>query len=328
MNQTSPPVVRFGASWQTQFRFTQAIGRGLSELAGAKVTVVVPAGRGLESGEIDLVYTKSVNNEHRYTGKGIYAGPEPDRSLRTIAWLPQEDRFLFAVAPWIGVSSFEELAAKEPALKMAAQRSVAPVLKEHGFSFEDIERWGGGIEAMHHTARAAKEHYDRGALDACFGDGSEFDGTCWKWMAERGYVFLDIRPDVMDRIEQQYGLRRNITPAGYLPGICRNLLALDDSHIVLTCRERLDPDLAYLVARVIDERKREIESNSIQVTYGEGDKFPLTQPSLWSSLTGPIERQWDERILGAPLHPGAERYYREHGLIARDSQPLGRVEGR
>jgi TRAP-type uncharacterized transport system substrate-binding protein len=312
---SEPRTIRFGASWQTQFRFTQAIGRGLAETTGATIVVTAGGGTGIEHGEVDLVFTKSVNNQHRFTGKGIYAAAEPVPWLRTIAWLPQEDRYLFAVAPSAGISSFEDIAAKKPALKMAAQRSVNPVLREYGFSFEDIEAWGGTVRPMHHTAHAARERFAEGQLEACFGDGSEFDGSAWKWMAERGYTFLDIRPDVMANLESKYGLRRNITPAGFYPGICRTLLALDDSHIVLTCHERLADDVAYAAARVIEERKREIELNAIQVTSAESGKLPLTEHTLWSSLTSPIERQWDAAILGAPLHPGAERYYKEKGLL-------------
>ena len=133
-------------------------------------------------------------------------------------------------------------------------------------------------------------------------------------MAQQGYRFLDVRPDVMERLEQ-HGLRRNITPAGFLPGISRTLLALDDSHIVVTCHQELDDNLAYHLAKAIDQRKREIECASIQIDYAEIDRLPLVQPKYWSSLTGPIERQWDLQVLGAPLHPGAERYYREQGVL-------------
>ena len=44
----------------------------------------------LADGRIDVVFSKWVVNEHRYTGTGIYAGDKPDDWLRTIAWLPQE----------------------------------------------------------------------------------------------------------------------------------------------------------------------------------------------------------------------------------------------
>ena len=65
----------------------------------------------------------------------------------------------------------------------------------------------------------------------------------------------------------------------------------------------------------VDQRKREIECASIQIDYAEIDRLPLVQPKYWSSLTGPIERQWDRQVLGAPLHAGAERYYREQGVL-------------
>jgi len=145
-----------------------------------------------------------------------------------------------------------------------------------------------------------------------------YDFSAWRWVADRGYRFLDIREEMMQRLEREYGLRRNSTPAGFLPGITNPLVALDDSHIVVTCHERLDNELAYLLAKAIDQQKRRIEWESIQVAYGDS-AAPLTEPTHWSSLTGPIERQWDERILGAPLHPGAERYYREVGVLAASS---------
>ena len=244
-------AIRFGASWSTQFRFTQAIGRGLSDLTPIRATVVIGQSgvAQLESRELDLVYSKSVNNEHLFTGKGLYAKAGPAAWLRTIAWLPQEDRFLFAVAPWTGIESFEDIVTKKPPLKMAGG-AAAPVLKEYGFSYADIVSWGGSVRPMEHTAREARARHDSGELDACFGDGSAYDFTAWTWMAQQGYRFLDVRPDVMERLEQ-HGLRRNITPAGFLPGISRTLLALDDSHIVVTCHQELDDNLAYHLAKAI-----------------------------------------------------------------------------
>ncbi len=317
MTETTVPTVRFSASWQTQFRFTQAIGRGLSELKRIKAIVVVGERAGvaaLQNDELDVVYTKSIVNEHQYTGKGYYAGREPASWLRTIAWLPQEDRFLFAVAPWTGIQTFEDITTKSPTLNMVGQAPV-PALEVHGFTYDDIREWGGSVGSMEHTAPSAKERYDRGQLDAFFGDGSAYDFTAWRWVAERGYRFLDIREEKMQQLEHDYGLRRNITPAGFLPGIGDTLLALDDSHIVVSCHERMDDEIAYLLAKAIDQQKRQIECESIQIAYGDSGPLPLTQPTYWSSVTGHIERQWDQQILSAPLHAGAERYYREIGVL-------------
>ena len=313
MNQHAAKSVRFGSSWSTQFRLTQAIGRGLSALIPVEATVKVIGPGGLSalgSAEIDICFLKSVNNEHRYRGKGLFAGSKPDTWLRTIAWLPQEDRFLFAVAPWIGLESFKEIAAKKPALKMKG--GAAPfVLKEYGFSYDDIVSWGGRVGSMEHTSRAAKWAYACGELDAFFGDGSAHDFTAWDWVASHGYKFLDIDEKVMQSLESQ-GIRRNVTPSGFLPGISKTLNAVDDSHIVLSCSEKLDDEIAYNLAKAIEENKRAIELESVQLDYGPDVSVRiLNQLNHWSSLTDSIERQWDEGTVGAPLHRGAKQYYQE-----------------
>ena len=311
----APVSLRMSGSWSTQLRFTQAIGRGLSELMPVNVTIVIsPGRRALESGDVDITYSKSIVNDHMFSGNGMNAGPEPAKWLRTIAWLPQEDRLLFAVAPQWNICSFEEIAAQKPPLKTAGR--VAPyLLKAYGFSYEDIVSWGGSLGSMRHIAQAARDRFERGELDFFTGDGSEYDFSGWRWVAQHGYRFLDIRPDIMDGLEKELGVRKHITPAGFLPGINENLLAIDDSHIVVTVHERLDERIAYNLARAIDEHKRDIECSSIQVGYADDEGLPLTRPAYWSSLTAPIDHQWDRRILGAPLHAGAEKYYREKGLL-------------
>jgi uncharacterized protein len=316
MTQNTRKPVRFGSSWSTQLRLTQAIGRGLADLTPIDATVVITgpgAQAQLADGRIDVAFLKSVNNEHHYTGKGYFSNVDPQTWMRSIAWLPQEDRMLFAVAPWTGITSFEQIASTKPALNMAGG-SASVVLQEHGFSYEDIVKWGGSVSGMEHTATEAEARYNAGTLDALFGDGSAFDFTAWHWVAAHGYRFLDISEDVMQSMVSK-GLRRNVTPAGFLMGIDHTLNALDDSHIVLTCSEALDDDIAYNLAKAIDLNKRDIELTSIQLAYTPSAKLPQTEVTQWSSLTSQIERQWDESIVGAPLHPGAKRYYQEIGVL-------------
>jgi TRAP-type uncharacterized transport system substrate-binding protein len=316
MTQQDKKSIRFGSSWSTQFRLTQAVGRGLAALMPINATVVL-TGRGgmanLANDEIDVCFLKSVNNEHRYTGKGLFAGDKPDTWLRSIAWLPQEDRMLFAMAPWTNITSFEQLVREKPVLHMAGG-SAPQVLKEYGFSYDDIKAWGGSVSGMEHTAAEASARYNAGTLDALFGDGSAYDFSAWHWIAAHGYRFLDISEEVIASMEAK-GLRRNVTPAGFLMGIDHTLNALDDSHIVVTCSEAMDDEVAYNLAKAIDLNKSDIELSSIQINYSDDAKLPVTQLSYWSSLTSKIERQWDESIVGAPLHPGAKRYYQEKGVL-------------
>jgi TRAP-type uncharacterized transport system substrate-binding protein len=294
----------------------QSIGRGLAALMPIDATIAITGSGGfspLANGEVDVAFLKSLNNQHRFTGKGYFAGTESDSWMRSIAWLPQEDRFLFAVAPSTGITSFEDIARTKPPLKIAG-RAAPMVLEEYGFSYDDIVSWGGSVRGIEHTTAEAQARYDRGELDALFGDGSAFDFSAWEWVAAHGYRFLDISEAAMESLVSK-GLRRNVTPAGFLMGIEHTLNALDDSHIVLTCSDTLGYDLAYNLAKAIDLNKRDIEVNSIHLAYTADAKLPQTTVTQWSSLTSQIGRQWDEGIVGAPLHPGAKRYYEDIGVL-------------
>ena len=100
--------------------------------------------------------------------------------------------------------------------------------------------------------------------------------------------------------------------SAYIP---TNLISPDDSHIVVSCHEQLDDELAYNLAKAIDLKKRDLELCSIQMDYGQRGVLPVIEPTYWTSLTGQIDRQWDEKITGAPLHDGARRYYKEIGVL-------------
>ena len=75
--------------------------------------------------------------------------------------------------------------------------------------------------------------------------------------------------------------------------------------------------IKYEIIKAIDKKKRDIELTSIQLDYdnGEAGGLPVTTTKYWSSLTGPIEKQWNESFTGAPIHEGAQDYYKECGYI-------------
>ena len=138
MTQQSVPGIRFGTSWSTQFRFAQAIGRGLAELKRVDASVHVLRPRwhrrvGQRCRGSDLLQVVGERSPLLRQGRSTPA-TSPTTGLRTIAWLPQEDRFLFAMAPWTGIESFEQLAAEKPALHMAGSGAEV-VLQEYGFSY-------------------------------------------------------------------------------------------------------------------------------------------------------------------------------------------------
>ena len=83
-------------------------------------------------------------------------------------------------------------------------------------------------------------------------------------------------------------------------GMTEDVPTVDFSGWILFCSEDMDEELAYLTIAALDEQKGEIEA-----------LFP--QPH--AALTGPVDLSWIGSNVPVPLHPGAEKYYREKGYL-------------
>lgn len=111
---------------------------------------------------------------------------------------------------------------------------------------------------------------------------------------------------------EKEGYERNITPAGFLPGIAQPLLSVDESDFLLMTREEMDDEVIYAVAKIIDQNRRRIEEGAVVVQYVYNRPIPIPELVTRSPLTGPLSEFWKT---GVPLHRAAERYYREAGYI-------------
>ena len=76
--------------------------------------------------------------------------------LRAIARFPEPDYIFWLVAEELDIHSMEELAARKPAVTLVSGRvgptgpdtltwTVEQVMKWYGFSYEDVNSWGGQV---------------------------------------------------------------------------------------------------------------------------------------------------------------------------------------
>ena len=85
-----------------------------------------------------------------HRGTGAFTSP---REVATVALLPHDDRLGFAVAERLGFTSLADIAAARYPLRVSTRGSIDActpimvdvVLREHGFTLSDLERWGGEI---------------------------------------------------------------------------------------------------------------------------------------------------------------------------------------
>ena len=92
-------------------------------------------------------------------------------------------------------------------------------------------------------------------------------------------------------------------PRGRLKGIERDLLTLSFGGWLLFCRADLPDEIAYLLARTSMERRDRIAAPYEDLPPHLRDiEVPITPEHLCNDCV-------------VPLHPGAERYYKEFGCL-------------
>ncbi len=251
-------------------------------------------------GDLDLAFVNpSAMLTQAYRGTGLYSEPLP---VRVIASYPSYDRFVAAVQPRLGVTSLAEIAERKPALRVSVREDAThstrvlldQLLPMYGFTLDDFVSWGGSLQLNGPPGDARRlEGIRDGSIDIVFDEGIP------TWLSvglENGLVPLELEEDVMAGMEA-IGWRRVVLPKERFPLLERDVVTIDYSGWPLYTREGLPEEMAYKVCAAIAQRAEYIR---------------------WEeSYTGiaQIGVETEATPLDVPLHPGAERWYRENGYL-------------
>ena len=106
--------------------------------------------------------------------------------------------------------------------------------------------------------------------------------------------FLPISKDVIDRLVQKYGYVPTVIPKGTYDFLKEDYPSFGEPAI-LVIRKDLPNDLVYVITKALVAGSPEV-AKAVQ-----GMKFV---------------KEGAPRFLGGPLHPGAEMYYKQAGLLS------------
>jgi TRAP-type uncharacterized transport system substrate-binding protein len=225
--------------------------------------------------------------------------------LRVIAVLPSLDAMLFAVNQETNLKSLRDVRARKFPLRLSLRAQsdhslhviVNHVLEAAGFSLEDIVSWGGQVRYDAGMAYGANRigAMQRGEIDAIFDEGA----SAWGNMAlELGMNFLSLDQSMLERLES-LGLRRGLIQQKYFPKLAADVPTLDFSGWpIYTHRDT--PDV------MVADFCRALEESKERIPWAQQAPLPLAQ----------MVRDTPEGHLEVPLHPAAERFWREHGYVA------------
>lgn len=267
--------------------------------------------RAVSDGLIDVaVMTPACLLAGAIDGTGAFDG-EAHPGVRALGVLPQRDVMAFAIRPEPGFTDFAGIVAAAPPLRIA----VAPddgdnllgwggqrLLEAVGLSRTVLESWGGGyVEHLHPSA--CLDAVLRGEADAVVQEA--IMGPWWRnAVAEADLRFLSLPPDSLAAVAQTWGWPVATLPANYLDGQPEPVTTLDFADFALVVRDDMPEDVAHLLAWCLSETRGQLEA---QFRHIPPERSPLTYPLDPDAMARtPI-----------PLHPGAERHYRELGILSK-----------
>lgn len=311
-------VLQFRGDWgqMNLHRVCCWLSMEFADRAGSDTRTAIWNGRGgadsvvaVARGEVDVgVTTPDHFAPMALTGAGPYGG-ETYPYLRAIGKAPQDDRLVLAIKAEFGIRSFADLREKKPALKIATSPddglnligfSVQRIMEAAGISRGEFESWGGEyleFERPHGCFDAMND----GSADGIFHEA--IMTTQWQGIAnDNDMSFIPLEEDILDSVEKDFGFQRAELKAGYFRGLTETIPVLDFSDFLLVVREDMPEDIAHLLTWCLCETRESIERTYAHIPP---ERSPLTYPLVPAKMARP----------SLPLHAGAERYYREAGII-------------
>ncbi len=243
----------------------------------------------IRAGEIDMILAAS------NTAFGAYSGQEPFNdapvdNIRGITALYPEI-FQFVVLEDSGLQKVSDLKGKKVAVGApgsGTERTAKMLLEAHGITYDDIEaqflNFGEAITALK----------DRLIDCAIVGSGIPTSAVV-DASASLDINLLEVDKQVMDEFLKQVSFFRLETiPEGTYNGVDKDVLAGASPALLLTS-EDMDEELVYQITKAIYEHLDELER-----VHAQGKNIKLENAL---------------KAMSIPLHPGAERYYKEAGIL-------------
>jgi uncharacterized protein len=211
------------------------------------------------------------------------------------------NHFHFVVDASLGIDSIDQIFEEEMDIRIAVtpvnnsdEWVFRKVLEFYGTDYDKMKSTGG--EVTHGSYQEQTDGIRNGNVDAIFSQLALPAATVTEATVGKEVEILPMSEELIDYLTK-FGLEKNSIPAGTYPNAVNGdeEIATASMGNVLTVNSDVDEDTVYEITKIINENV---------------DQLPNIHASL-SSYN--VENA--TKSLVADLHPGAEKYYKEVGLI-------------
>lgn len=243
---------------------------------------------------VDFGVTSSSMLNSAYNGRP--GNVKPYSNLRLIAKIEDPYYFLVAARKESAISSFTQIKRNHlPVRIVGGDAAMMAILEYYGITPDDIAAWGGKM-------RVSMDDALKGDFDIISGfmasPAMNPESSSWTTLSQKfDLYFFELPEDLLKTIaKQQVDAEIVEVQNSLLKGVDRRIKTLGRSGESVFVRDDAPEQAAYDLAKAIDENHGALKWFIRIYTYDPG--------TVWKNFD-------------VPLHPGAQRYYREAGYIKK-----------
>jgi TRAP transporter solute receptor, TAXI family len=245
----------------------------------------------IQGGSMESGFTQSDVAYWAHTGTGLYEGKGKVEDLRLIATLYPETIHVVARKD-AGINSIADLKGKRVSIDEPGSGTIVDariVLGAFGLTEDDIE-------AEHLKPGPAGDLLRDGGLDAYFFVGGYPTGAVSELATSAGISLVPISGPEVDKLLEEYSFfAKDTVPAETYTGVGETQTISVAAQWVTSAKQ--SDDLVYNITKTLwnENSRKELDAG-----HAKGKMITLENATT---------------SLGIPLHPGAERFYKEAGVL-------------
>jgi hypothetical protein len=200
-----------------------------------------------------------------------------------------------------GVTSLEEVAKKKMPVRIvsqpqggASEASMRLVLEAYGMTYEGIRSWGGSVTPT--STSVAQNQMTDGKADIWINMLVANHPMISELAVSTDIAFLPISDEIIKKLEA-HGYKKAFLPAKSFRGQDKDV-QLVGWPTTLVGHKDLPTEVAYVMTKTLLENKPEL-------VKGHAALKDFAVEDAWKF----------QPYYGTPLHSGAEKYYREKGMM-------------
>lgn len=260
----------------------------------------------IADGQADFTAT-ATGTEVRLANEGTFPFKTPLKGKFSLAMKLFDVQYIhvFMTKAWAdanGIRSWADIAAKKPRMRLAINRPDNPqttiggpyeMMKAHGFTIDDIEKWGGSFVLGNSTTGLNAIVDDK--ADVFMNVRNLGDALVKDVASKRELLWIDDDPAKMKQAADAFNFTVGMIPKGTYPFMEKDYPTIRQWVALLASSQTSDETVYKYVKAVGDNEDR------VQKVGGSLATFKSANMA--------------DNPANLPIHPGALRYYKEKGLV-------------